>query len=57
MKITHEKITQRAFEIWERQGKPEGREQEHWFRAEEELRKEKVKAPKSEAGFVRQKTP
>ena len=33
-----EKIRQRAYEIWEREGRPEGREAEHWQKAVEELR-------------------
>ncbi|SNR44296.1 DUF2934 domain-containing protein [Paracoccus sediminis] len=33
-----ERIKQRAHEIWESEGRPEGREAEHWSRAEEELR-------------------
>jgi hypothetical protein len=33
-------IEQRAKEIWEREGRPEGREQEHWDKAVEELRAE-----------------
>lgn len=32
-----EKIRQRAYEIWEREGRPEGREAEHWHKAAEEL--------------------
>lgn len=30
-------IRQRAYEIWEEEGRPEGREAEHWRRAEEEF--------------------
>jgi hypothetical protein len=37
--ITPEAIAQRAFEIWQREGCPEGCEADHWFRAEQELRK------------------
>jgi hypothetical protein len=32
-----ERIRQRAYEIWEREGRPEGREAEHWRMAAEEL--------------------
>lgn len=42
--ITHEEITQRAHDIWEQSGRPEGHETEHWFRAENELRKERGQA-------------
>ena len=33
-----ERIRQRAHEIWESEGRPEGRDADHWSRAEEELR-------------------
>lgn len=32
-----ERIRQRAHEIWEREGRPQGREQEHWDRASREI--------------------
>jgi hypothetical protein len=32
-----ERIRQRAYEIWEREGRPEGREQAHWEQAEREV--------------------
>jgi hypothetical protein len=36
-----ERIRQRAYEIWEREGRPEGSHDEHWRRAaEEELARE-----------------
>ena len=34
----HERIRQRAHEIWEREGRPEGMDADHWSRAEQELR-------------------
>ncbi|KAA0582051.1 DUF2934 domain-containing protein [Azospirillum sp. B21] len=30
-------IQERAYQIWEEEGRPEGREQEHWLRAEAEV--------------------
>jgi hypothetical protein len=36
---TAERIRQRAYEIWEREGRPEGREQAHWEQAEREVAK------------------
>ncbi|MCZ0961207.1 DUF2934 domain-containing protein [Paracoccus benzoatiresistens] len=33
-----ERIRLRAHEIWESEGRPEGRDADHWSRAEEELR-------------------
>ena len=32
-----EKISQRAYEIWEAEGRPEGRDLEHWLQAETEI--------------------
>lgn len=34
----HERIRQRAHEIWESEGRPQGRDADHWSRAEQELR-------------------
>ena len=34
---TPEMIAQRAYEIWQESGRPEGCEQEHWYQAEAEL--------------------
>lgn len=34
----NERIKQRAHEIWESEGRPHGRDSEHWARAEQELR-------------------
>jgi len=36
--LTPGAIAQRAYEIWKENGCPNGRDQEHWFRAERELR-------------------
>jgi Protein of unknown function (DUF2934) len=35
-----ERIRQRAHEIWEREGRPEGRHEEHWARARRQLEEE-----------------
>lgn len=32
-----ERIRRRAYEIWEREGKPDGREAEHWDKAAAEI--------------------
>ena len=32
-----ERVRVRAYEIWEREGRPEGGAEQHWLRAEEEL--------------------
>jgi hypothetical protein len=35
---TEKEIMERAYEIWERNGRPEGRENDFWYQAEQELR-------------------
>ena len=35
-----EKIRQRAYEIWDREGRQEGRDEEYWLQAEREIRKD-----------------
>lgn len=37
-----ERIAERAHQIWEADGRPEGRHAEHWAQAKEELRREGV---------------
>ena len=37
---TEKQILNRAYQIWERNGRPEGREDEFWHQAEQELRAE-----------------
>ncbi len=44
MTTTHEEISKRAREIWEREGRPEGRDKEHWLQAETELRQEGLRS-------------
>jgi hypothetical protein len=36
-----ERIRTRAYELWEAEGRPEGREVDHWLRAAQELAREK----------------
>lgn len=38
-------IAQRAYAIWESEGKPRGRDMEHWLRAEVEIRRSTNAAP------------
>lgn len=33
----NERIKRRAYELWEEEGRPSGREEEHWRRAEQEI--------------------
>jgi hypothetical protein len=42
---TEQEIKDRAYEIWERNGRPEGKEQEFWRLAEQELRNEDKSSP------------
>jgi len=37
-RITAELIARRAYFIWEQQGRPAGREREHWLLAEQQLK-------------------
>lgn len=39
--ITHEEIRLRAYSLWEREGRPEGRDGEHWHAAEQAVRAER----------------
>ena len=32
-----ERVKKRAYELWEREGRPHGKDKEHWSQAEEEL--------------------
>jgi len=32
----HQKISEKAYRLWETEGRPEGRDQDHWVRAERE---------------------
>lgn len=36
--ISSEAISSRAYELWEREGRPAGSDQRHWFEAEQQLR-------------------
>lgn len=35
--VDEDRVRRRAHEIWEREGRPEGRQEEHWQRAMEEI--------------------
>lgn len=43
--VTPDRIAQRAFELWQRDGCPEGKSMEHWLAAERELNSGKTSAP------------
>lgn len=40
-----QRIKERAHQIWESEGRPEGREHEHWQRARREIETEAAEAP------------
>ena len=42
---TDDEIGRRAYAIWEREGRPHGREREHWNQAEKELQAERQGDP------------
>jgi hypothetical protein len=47
----HEKIRARAHQIWEREGRPEGRDEQHWAQAEHEIANEEAAAEAAEGGL------
>lgn len=42
-------VSQRAFDLWERNGKPNGQDLDHWLQAERELLKKETPAKKAAA--------
>lgn len=46
----HEDIATRAYAIWEQEGRPDGRNIEHWHRAERELSTPSRDAPTTGSG-------
>ena len=38
----YEKIAQRAYQLWDKSGKPEGKENENWLQAEKEVEREEL---------------
>ena len=45
VRASREEIERRARELWEEEGRPEGRAEDHWRRAEQELRERSVSMP------------
>jgi hypothetical protein len=43
----HEEIQRRAYALWEADGRPEGQDQQYWFKAMSEIAAEAVKSIKS----------
>jgi DNA-binding protein H-NS len=56
MTTRDDQIRQRAYAIWEREGRPDGRHEEHWQRAVEEIGRE-LGAGDSEIGPTRASRP
>ncbi len=48
-----ERIRQRAHEIWEMEGRPDGRDQEHWERAHREIDAKSSEIPPGQANEAR----
>lgn len=47
---SEEEISARAYAIWEAEGRPEGRDREHWFRAKAEAEAGGEDSPSSSVG-------
>jgi hypothetical protein len=58
-----ERIRTRAYELWEAEGRPEGREVDHWLRAAQELAAElerpvaRARKPRTVAATAAKRTP
>lgn len=48
-----DRIRRRAYEIWEREGRPEGREAEHWAAAQAELEREQTRSDTQDVPAMR----
>ncbi|WP_037471526.1 DUF2934 domain-containing protein [Sphingobium sp. DC-2] len=48
----HEAVKARAYRIWEEEGCPPGRDEDHWLRAEQAIAEETAPADSSAAGAV-----
>ena len=42
--VSEEAIRQRSYEIWQQEGRPEGKALEHWLQAKAELEREEQRA-------------
>ena len=58
MQKDHQKIRDRAYEIWDQEGRQDGRADEHWSQAEREVGEPKADAPAApKAAGTRAKAP
>jgi Protein of unknown function (DUF2934) len=48
----HQRISERALKLWESEGNPIGRDQDHWLRAQEELWQEALITTKTLADHL-----
>ena len=55
--VTREEIAQRAYEIWESAGHPEGQDASHWLQAEAELSVQASVPPSQPRPVRRAETP
>lgn len=46
-------MTERAHELWEQEGRPEGREREHWERAAREIEEQEADRDSNERGALK----
>ncbi|HEX3944828.1 MAG TPA: DUF2934 domain-containing protein [Rhizomicrobium sp.] len=44
--VSEEAIRQRSYEIWAREGRPDGKSLDHWLRAKAELQAEQLARPR-----------
>ncbi len=45
LRPSHEQVAQAAYALWEQEGRPHGKDVEHWHRALTQLRRGKVTGP------------
>ena len=43
MEVDNQKIRERAHDLWEQAGKPDGREEHFWLEAERQIREEQIR--------------
>lgn len=53
----HRRIERRAYALWEAEGQPDGRHDEHWHRAMRELEAEETASVTAKRGPRRRKKP
>lgn len=51
------KIEQRAYEIWEREGRPHGKALEHWHQAVAEIAREEEEIAQAKTAATKKKAP